>query len=75
MTARKKKAKHDPDALKFYTHQTHSGKVGAALHDPKQEFWAKRVLSRDEALLYAMDLMVAASGLSRAEVAQHFTDL
>lgn len=53
--------------------ETHTGTVAIALQDQVQKSRACCNVPRDEALLFAMDLMVASSGLSRKEVAQHFS--
>jgi len=74
MTARKKKVakKKNDDVLAFGAWETHRGRVRVQLVDETSMF-SERTISRDDALLFAMELIVASGGLSSAEIAKHFS--
>lgn len=69
MTARRK-AKKKATGVTCKVRETHGGEVAVAITEGHTTNYF--YLTRDAALLLAMDLMVSSSGLSSAEVAKHF---
>lgn len=65
-----KKKKVEPKAA-YRVRETHTGLVTAMLRDV-DDCVVYRTITRDEAALLAIELLIACGSLSRAEVASHF---